>query len=289
MGKNKIGKNGVYPDRERLDSLRAQLPAVSVAGYFNAGSNGPIPRPAHEILIRQAVQELEAGRCDLAFYGERVSESAGLRGTIAGIFNSRVSEVALMRSTTEGMNAALNGVFWQPGDEIITTQLEHPGLFVAIASVSHRHGVTVRTVNIGNGGGDVLAEIAAATTPRTRVIAISHVQWTSGAIMPLAEIAEFARERGILTIIDGSVSMSIARPAKSGSADRTAPDSCFCARIGWVIFVPPTSGPARLTPLGTSRRHRARLDTKWASRMVPRLRPSTAACSGYGTTSGSSG
>jgi L-cysteine/cystine lyase len=204
MGKNKIGKNGVYPDRERLDSLRAQLPAVSVAGYFNAGSNGPIPRPAHEILIRQAVQELEAGRCDLAFYGERVSESAGLRGTIAGIFNSRVSEVALMRSTTEGMNAALNGVFWQPGDEIITTQLEHPGLFVAIASVSHRHGVTVRTVNIGNGGGDVLAEIAAATTPRTRVIAISHVQWTSGAIMPLAEIAEFARERGILTIIDGA-------------------------------------------------------------------------------------
>jgi L-cysteine/cystine lyase len=199
-----VKSNGSFPDREKLDGLRNQLPAVTATRYFNAGSNGPIPIPAHQALVEQATEDLEVGRCDLAFYGKRKDESTQLRETIAGIFNANVSEVAIMRSTTEGMNAALNGVLWRAGDEVITTQLEHICLYSAIGSVSHRFGVTVRTVDIGDGGGDVLGALAKAVTPRTRVIAISHVQWTTGAIMPLKEIADFARERGILTIIDGA-------------------------------------------------------------------------------------
>jgi L-cysteine/cystine lyase len=202
--KSKITKNGATPDRDKLDLLRSQLPALQASTYFNAGSNGPISRPAHDALIQQANEDFAVGRADLAFYGKRREDAIHLRETIAGIFNAKVSEVAIMRSTTEGMNAALNGVMWRPGDEIITTQLEHICLFSAIASVCHRHGVTTRVVDIGNGGGDVLGAIAAATTPRTRVIAISHVQWTTGAVMPLREIARFARERGILTIIDAA-------------------------------------------------------------------------------------
>jgi L-cysteine/cystine lyase len=202
--KQKISKNGATPDREKLDALRSQLPAVTAVRYFNAGSNGPISIPANDVLLERVREEFTLGRADLAFYGKCRDVSTCLRETIAGIFNAKVSEVAIMRSTTEGMNAALNGVMWRAGDEVITTQLEHICLFSALASVSHRHGVTVRTVDIGNGGGDVLSAIAQATTPRTRVIAISHVQWTSGAVMPLEEIARFARDRGILTIIDGA-------------------------------------------------------------------------------------
>jgi L-cysteine/cystine lyase len=200
-GKIKTAKGG---DRNKLDRLRQQLPALTATRYFNAGSNGPIPQIAHDVLIEAACSDLTAGRCNLSFYGRRVAESAALRETIAGIFNAKVSEVAIMRSTTEGMNAALNGITWLPGDEVITTQLEHPGLFVPLGSVSHRHNVIVRTIDIGNGGGDVLAQIKEATTPRTRAIAISHVQWSSGAVMPLAEIGAFARERGILTVIDAA-------------------------------------------------------------------------------------
>jgi hypothetical protein len=63
----KISTNGASSDREKLDALRAQLPAVTCTRYFNAGSNGPIPRPAHETLISQATDDLTMGRCDLAF------------------------------------------------------------------------------------------------------------------------------------------------------------------------------------------------------------------------------
>jgi L-cysteine/cystine lyase len=201
---SEITENGASPKPDKLHALRSQLPALQAGTYFNAGSNGPISRPANEVLINQANEEFALGRADLAFYGKRREDSIRLRETIAGIFNAKIGEVAIMRSTTEGLNAALNGVAWREGDEIITTQLEHICLFAAIGSVCHRHGVTSRMVEIGNGDGDVLGAIADATTPRTRVIALSHVQWTSGAVMPIREIARFARERGILTIIDAA-------------------------------------------------------------------------------------
>lgn len=93
------------------------------------------------------------------------------------------------------------------GDEVITTQLEHVCLFSLLGLLSHRHGVVVRTVDIGDGGGDVLGALACAVTSRTRAIAISHLQWSSGAIMPLKDIAAFARERGIITMIDAAQSV----------------------------------------------------------------------------------
>lgn len=204
VSSKELTENGASPQRDKLHALRSQLPALQCSTYFNAGSNGPISRPAHQVLIEQASEDFAVGRADLAFYGKRREDAIHLRETIAGIFNAKVNEVAIMRSTTEGLNAALNGVAWRPGDEIITTQLEHICLFAAIGSVVHSHGVTSRMVDIGNGGGDVLGAIAAATTPRTRVIALSHVQWTTGAVMPIREIARFARERGILTIIDAA-------------------------------------------------------------------------------------
>lgn len=200
-GKIKSAKGS---DRKKLERLREQFPALQSTRYFNAGSNGPIPQVAHDTLIDQACNELAVGRADLSFYGRSRAEADGLRQTIAGIFNAKVAEVAVMRSTGEGMNAAINGIAWRPGDEVITTQLEHPGLFAPLGSVSHRHNVIIRTIDIGNGGGDVLQQITNATTPRTRLIAISHVQWSSGAVMPLPEIGAFARDRGILTLIDAA-------------------------------------------------------------------------------------
>ena len=75
--------NGSFPDREKLDGLRTQLPAVTATRYFNAGSNGPIPLPAHQALVDQATEDLNCGRCDLAFYGKRKDESNELRETVA--------------------------------------------------------------------------------------------------------------------------------------------------------------------------------------------------------------
>jgi L-cysteine/cystine lyase len=110
----------------------------------------------------------------------------------------------LTRSTTEGVNIALMGLDWNRGDEIVTTSLEHPGIMVPLALIAHRYGATIRIADIGNGEGDVAAALDARITNRTRAIAISHVMWSSGAVIPLAEIVQMARPRGILTVVDAA-------------------------------------------------------------------------------------
>ena len=188
----------------KLATLRKQIPAVLKTGYFNSGSNGPIPTVSHDILVNSFNTEYTQGRASLTFYGQGATKLASLRATIGSIFNAKPSEIAVTHSTGEGMNAAMQGVVWVPGDEILTTNLEHPALFFAAASVVQRYGLVLNTIDIGYGGGDVLAALAKATTPRTRAIMISHVQWSSGAVMPIKQIAAWARERGILTIIDAA-------------------------------------------------------------------------------------
>lgn len=203
-GKTASAADKSSADRTKLMALRENLPAVSVTGYFNSGSNGPIPKASYEILKSSWDSEYTDGRASLSFYGLGAQKLTSLRATIASIFNADVSEVAITHSTGEGMNAAMQGVMWQPGDEIVTTNLEHPALFFASASVVQRYGLVQNVVDIGYGGGDVLAQLKAAFTPRTRVLMISHLQWSSGAVMPIKEIAAYCRSQGILTVVDAA-------------------------------------------------------------------------------------
>lgn len=188
----------------KLAALREQIPAVSTTGYFNAGTNGPLPKVAHDALVAAAATELDAGRIKPGVYEGNWARNAKVRELIADIFHADSLEIALTHSTSEGISAVLFGLTWQRGDEIVTSSLEHPGLLSPLALLSHRYGVIVRPVNVGDGGGDIVAAIAAALTPRTRMIAVSHVLWSTGAIAPIAELAELARERGLLIVVDGA-------------------------------------------------------------------------------------
>jgi L-cysteine/cystine lyase len=188
----------------KLDSLRAQLPATACTVYLNAGTNGPLPNAVIETLVAEARTELECGRIGPDTYqGVRAAQDR-LRATIAGMVGADADEIALMRSTTEGLNVALFGLEWTRGDEVITANLDHGGLFSPLGLLAHRHGVLVRTIDIGHGEGDVVSRLIDACTSRTRAIAISHLQWSSGAIMPLKELAAEATRRGIVTIVDAA-------------------------------------------------------------------------------------
>jgi len=188
----------------KIEALRESLPAVRRFVYLNAGTNGPLPQVVAETISAVSKEQLEHGRIAPTYYDDLLAHWEDLRGLIAEVIGAGADEIALVRSTTEGLNIALMGLDWARGDEVITTNLEHVCLFAPLGLIAHRYGVRIRTVDIGHGGGDVVAAIEAAMTPRTRAIAISHVQWSSGAIMPIAEVARLARSRGALTIVDGA-------------------------------------------------------------------------------------
>lgn len=192
------------PDMEKLDHLRSQLPAVGTTRYFNSGTNGPLPMTALDTLYEAAKRECEVGRIVPGVYEGGWKRNQRVRVLLAEMMGADPHEIALTHSTSEGISTALNGLTWERGDEVVTTTLEHPGLMTPLSLLAHRWGVTIKIIDIGDGGGDVAAAIENGISPRTRVVALSHVMWSSGAVIPLREIADLAHAHDALTVVDAA-------------------------------------------------------------------------------------
>jgi selenocysteine lyase/cysteine desulfurase len=114
-------------------------------------------------------------------------------------------QLGLVSTATEGISLVVAGLPLKSGDEVITTTHEHAALYTALLQRRQRDGIVIRTFepDIRNGLGNV-DRIAALVTPRTRLVFVSHVTCTTGQRLPAAEIAAFARPKGIWFALDGA-------------------------------------------------------------------------------------
>ena len=170
--------------------LRAQFPVLERAAYLNAGTDGPLPERAAAAARAELERELLEGRTQ-AHFERRRELGAQLREQYAALLGADAEDVALTTCTTEGMGHVIAGLELAPGEEILTSDEEHPGLLGALAAARELHGVTVRAV--------ALAQLADAVGPRTRLVACSHVSWASGATAP-AQLAEL----DVPVLLDGA-------------------------------------------------------------------------------------
>jgi L-cysteine/cystine lyase len=115
-----------------------------------------------------------------------------LRAGYARVLGCDASEVALTGSTTDGVNTVIAGLDLRPGDEILTTDEEHPGLLAPLGRARKRHGITVRVVPFAN--------IADEVSGSTRLIACSHVSWVSGRMVDAAAL----RATGVPVLLDAA-------------------------------------------------------------------------------------
>jgi L-cysteine/cystine lyase len=196
------------PSREpdpKLDAIREELPALRRGAFLNTGSFGPQPRRAHAALAASDRADLDVGRTGHKVF-ERMQESRSLtRSVFAGVLGCDASELALTHSTTSGINIAVMGLDWQPGDRLITAQAEHPAELNPAAVLKQRRGVEVVATDIGLPGGDPVAALGAALDEGgARAVLLSHVCWTTGLIMPVRELADVAHRAGALLIIDAA-------------------------------------------------------------------------------------
>jgi selenocysteine lyase/cysteine desulfurase len=162
-------------------ALRAEFPVLRRMAYLNAGTDGPLPARAVEAAAQELGREAQDGRSGEHFE-RRGKLAAELRGAYAGLLGCAPEDVALTSCTSEGMAYTIGGMSLAAGDEILTSDEEHPGLLGALGAARELRGATVREVP--------LARIAAEVGPRTRLIACTHVGWISGSIAPpeLADI-----------------------------------------------------------------------------------------------------
>jgi L-cysteine/cystine lyase len=192
---------------ERLAAARAGLPSLGAGIYLNTGSVGPIPAESAAAMADFAQWELTTGRAHVDAWEEALQRMAEARAAVAAVLTTDPAAIALTHSTTDGMNAIAAAVDWRPGDRTLTTGLEHAGALGPLYALRAR-GIELDLVDIGDGGDDArtLAAVEAALTPRTRLVVASHVAWTTGAVLPVAALADLAHANDALMVVDGAQS-----------------------------------------------------------------------------------
>jgi L-cysteine/cystine lyase len=196
------------PDAEKVAAVREALPATSAGIYLNTGSVGPLPRETVHAMNEISEWELRTGRGSPADVDEALRRMDEARAGIAAILSTDVDSIALTHSATDAMNIACWSVDWQAGDRAVTTRLEHAGGLGPLYTLRDRLDVELTMVDIGAGGDDdrTLAAFDEAIVPGTRLVALSHVTWSTGAVLPVARIAQMAHDRGAWLVLDGAQS-----------------------------------------------------------------------------------
>ena len=182
--------------------VRSQFNILDGMTFMNNGTEGPVPRvvtEANEKYFREIAENPSNN-----YRREEVDE---VRGVVARFVGANPDEIALTRSTTEGMNIFTHGLDWKAGDEVIYCNHEHGGGIGPYTTLAKRIGVKPVIVEIPSppqSVDQIVGLYERAITPRTKVIMVSHMTYVTGLVTPVRELAALAQRRGLLISVDGA-------------------------------------------------------------------------------------
>ena len=183
-----------------FEQLRAQIPVLDHTAYLNAGTFGPLARATVEALSAAQECELNEGRSSKAAFEALIALRGRVKQKLAAVMAVPVANTALTTSTGQGCNIVFAGLVLRPEDEVVTTDVEHFGLLGPL----NASGARVRMARIsGKPAAEAFDLIRAEITSRTRLLALSHVAWSTGQVLPLAELREAT---GVPILVDGAQS-----------------------------------------------------------------------------------
>jgi len=180
--------------------------------YFDNAATSQKPRAVIEALTHYYERDnanVHRGIHELSNRATSGYESARVRA--AKFINARSSdEIVFTRGTTEGINlvaATWGAANLKPGDVILLTELEHHSNLVPWQMIAQRTGASVTYVPVtGDEGLLDLSRLDALLTPRVKLFAMVHISNSMGTVNPVAEMCARARQRGIVTLVDGAQS-----------------------------------------------------------------------------------
>lgn len=189
-----------------VERWRSEFPVCERVTYLNTGYSGPSPTPVVAAIKERLEVESVEGTASPTPLVDGRDLTVRTRATVAGLLGASVDEVCLAENTTEGINIVVNGLPWADGDEIVTYSLEHTSTLIPALFLQRRRGVRVRVVELApdEHPGVVVEKTGAALSPRTRLLLFSHVQYSSGLRMPVAELRALTRDRSVPMLVDGA-------------------------------------------------------------------------------------
>jgi len=189
----------------RFEEARAQFPVLEEFAYLNAGTNGPLARATVDAVVAQMREDIEDGRSGTEWIERMLALREEARAALAAVIGVDPLHVALTDSTSRGCATVLLGLGITADDEIVITADEHFGLTGPVHASGARVVVTAANEDA----------ILAAVTPRTRLIATSHILWTTGRRLDLERLRA---ESGVPLLVDGAQSAG-AIPVEAGRYD----------------------------------------------------------------------
>jgi selenocysteine lyase/cysteine desulfurase len=163
-----------------------------------------------------------------------------LRDRLGRLFGADPSEISLTHNSTMGINLIAHGLDWQPGEEVIQTDQEHPGARCPWEVLAERRGIVVRQARLPiplNDPAEIINSVESAFTSRTKLLSIPHITSGLGTVLPVKELCARARERGAYSLVDGAqVPGHIALDINDIGAD------AYCASLHKWLFAPAGNG-----------------------------------------------
>lgn len=186
-----------------IESIRDQMPGLKHGVYFNTGGFGQSPVCVNKVIAEGHQQMVSGSVSPADWYTAMERAASEMPARIAAFFGADAGEIALTMSTGEGYGMVLGGLRWQPGDEVIITNEEHPVPLQAAEGLADRVGAVIKVVEIDQDKDVFLNRLEETITPRTRLFCFSHVTTDTGTRLPAREVCALARARGIHTLWDG--------------------------------------------------------------------------------------
>ncbi len=205
----KLPDPAAFPNEDPFwAEMRKQFLIPSDEVYLNNGTVGSSPWPVLNAVFdgyKQTERMDQPNPEDYPIWG--YDSWNEFRDPLAEFVGASRDEIALVRNATEANSYIANGLEMKAGDEVLMSDQEHPGGEQPWNLRAKRYGVVVKKFQIpkpAKSAAEILNRISDAITPRTRIIFVSHISTDTGVVLPASEIAQFARDKGILSAFDGA-------------------------------------------------------------------------------------
>jgi len=201
---DEAAQNALAPDGAYWEGVRKHFLFEDNLIMMNNGTVGPMPKPVFNTLMNYLEVQVKTP-CDCYTYLPGLVDD--VRVKLAQFIGADADEVAIVTNTTEGMSFVANGLDLKDGDEVLASNLEHPGGTHPWRLKAKRAGISIKEFQIGvppKSVDEIVESFKKAVTPRTKVLSISHTVYITGLISPVKELSEEAHKRGILVVADSA-------------------------------------------------------------------------------------
>ncbi|MFQ6048532.1 MAG: aminotransferase class V-fold PLP-dependent enzyme, partial [Phycisphaerae bacterium] len=187
----------------QIEDIRSQFPVTANFNFQDNAGVAPLSRPAAQAMRAYIDHAERHAYLDSHWY----RQADRVRQLAAKLINASPEEVTFVKNTSEGICLVANGLKWNTGDNVVTTAVEFPANIYPWMNLAAQ-GVHLKMVGEENGR-IPLDKLIAAVDSRTRVVAISAVQYASGFRTDLAALGQACQEKGVLLCVDAIQALGV--------------------------------------------------------------------------------